>query len=350
MLGGALSGGVMAGGSLAINAYQNSEGFKDKQSGKDLANMKLTPDKYAAMVENGLNAPEGSEVRRTAEAIKVKLDAGKRISQAEYGKLWRHTNAAMDEAIRGDNAQRGAQSVPNASEGNYTTESANTALAKADEVSTGNAALDETLRAISEAGAVTNAQARTIMADRTMLDALSEITGIDLSSVGQPASSMTASEQRAAVKNAAIQAAETLNEQKNSAPEVEPLVSDRNMQRYRNEIDGVFDGSLPQNQFVKLGITPDVLVDHGAQKLVLTMTQDTARKIAYPGGYLGGRHNLGMSALKNLPYQINNPMAILSSKTQPNSFVILTDWIDTNGDGVITSADITEVYSIVLGN
>ena len=99
MLGGALSGGVMAGGSLAINAYQNSEGFKDKQSGKDLANMKLTPDKYAAMVENGLNAPEGSEVRRTAEAIKVKLDAGKRISQAEYGKLWRLTNAAIDVAL-----------------------------------------------------------------------------------------------------------------------------------------------------------------------------------------------------------------------------------------------------------
>ena len=56
MLGGALSGGVMAGGSLAINAYQNSEGFKDKQSGKDLANMKLTPDKYAA--EEGRTAAE----------------------------------------------------------------------------------------------------------------------------------------------------------------------------------------------------------------------------------------------------------------------------------------------------
>ena len=39
-----------------------------------------------------------------------------------------------------------------------------------------------------------------------MLDALAEITGLDLSSVGQPASSMTASEQRTAVKNAAIQA------------------------------------------------------------------------------------------------------------------------------------------------
>ena len=64
MLGGALSGGVMAGGSVAINAYQNGRLFKE-----------------------GLKAPEGSEIRKAAEQIRAELNAGQKVSQAEYEKL-----------------------------------------------------------------------------------------------------------------------------------------------------------------------------------------------------------------------------------------------------------------------
>ena len=64
MLGGALSGGVMAGGSVAINAYQNGRLFKE-----------------------GLKAPEGSEIRKAAEQIRAELTAGQKVSQAEYEKL-----------------------------------------------------------------------------------------------------------------------------------------------------------------------------------------------------------------------------------------------------------------------
>ena len=64
MLGGALSGGVMAGGSIAINAYQNGK-----------------------LVNEGLKAPEGSEIRKVAEQMKTELNAGQKVSQAEYVKL-----------------------------------------------------------------------------------------------------------------------------------------------------------------------------------------------------------------------------------------------------------------------
>ncbi|MBQ1729812.1 MAG: hypothetical protein II036_05640, partial [Oscillospiraceae bacterium] len=64
MLGGALSGGVMAGGSIAINAYQNGK-----------------------LVNEGLKAPEGSEIRKVAEQMKTELNAGQKVSQAEYAKL-----------------------------------------------------------------------------------------------------------------------------------------------------------------------------------------------------------------------------------------------------------------------
>ncbi|MBQ2603091.1 MAG: hypothetical protein II583_06715 [Oscillospiraceae bacterium] len=70
MLGGALSGGVMAGGSIAINAYQNGK-----------------------LVKEGLKAPEGSEIRKTAEQIRAELNAGQKVSQAEYEKLGQLINA-----------------------------------------------------------------------------------------------------------------------------------------------------------------------------------------------------------------------------------------------------------------
>ena len=54
----------MAGGSIAINAYQNGK-----------------------LVNEGLKAPEGSEIRKVAEQMKTELNAGQKVSQAEYVKL-----------------------------------------------------------------------------------------------------------------------------------------------------------------------------------------------------------------------------------------------------------------------
>lgn len=142
-----------------------------------------------------------------------------------------------------------------------------------------------------------------------------------------------------------------INSQKNSASGTETeLTSPGNMARYSREIDGVFDGSLPEVSIVTLGNTPTVLLNAGANPRLLTMTQNTARKIAYPNGYLGGGHNLGMSALKQLPYAISDPAAILSSKTQPNSFVILTEWNDTNGNRVVVPIHLDKQGEISLEN
>lgn len=108
-----------------------------------------------------------------------------------------------------------------------------------------------------------------------------------------------------------------------------------NRARYENEIDGVFNGKLPLGSEIIMGRTPETLTLYGAPDLPLHMTQATARKIAYPKGYQGGEHNLGIEALKQLPDQLSNPIAILESKTQPNSHVVLTEWNDTNGNRVV---------------
>ena len=125
--------------------------------------------------------------------------------------------------------------------------------------------------------------------------------------------------------------ANTAEGAQNAAPGVETagrLTSTDNMLRYRSDIDKVFSGDYPSGKLLSVGDTPELLTRYGANPLPMTMTQDAAYKIAYPEGYMGGKHNLGMSVLKQLPYQIENPVAILKSNTQPNSIVLLTAWKD----------------------
>ena len=111
-----------------------------------------------------------------------------------------------------------------------------------------------------------------------------------------------------------------------------PKIQQRNA--YRAQIDAVFSGNMPTSKKIFLGDTPDVVAKYGMQA-PLTMTQTTARKIAYPPGYLGGKHNLGIPALKYLPEQLADPIAILKSKTEGDSVVVLTAWNDTQGNPVI---------------
>ena len=137
----------------------------------------------------------------------------------------------------------------------------------------------------------------------------------------------------------------------------EPKLSTiENMQRYAKEIDDVFTGKAKDGSFIELGETPAILQRLGAKPHKLTMTQDTARKIAYPEGYeiggksMGGKHNLGIPALKQLPAQLENPLAILKSKTQPNSFVVLTNWKLDDGRTVVTPIHLDKQGRITIDN
>ena len=112
--------------------------------------------------------------------------------------------------------------------------------------------------------------------------------------------------------------------------------------QYRAQVDASFRGELPSGQKIVVGETPQILQKKGgANARQITMSQNVARKIAYPTGYLGLQHghNLGISVLKNLPYQLENPMAILRNP-QPNSaglesIIILTEWQDQKGNPVV---------------
>ena len=135
-----------------------------------------------------------------------------------------------------------------------------------------------------------------------------------------------------------------------STGEAEQLISDSNMVRYKAAIDHVFTGELESGSDIVVGETPSILRQYGAPDLNLHISQSTVRKIVYPEGYMGGKHNLGMSAMKNLPYQIADPVAILKSKSQPNSLVEITAWKTQDGQDVIVPIHLNKQGAIEAGN
>ena len=108
-------------------------------------------------------------------------------------------------------------------------------------------------------------------------------------------------------------------------------------QAFWKKVDGVFDGSTPEQGVLLVEDTPEILQRYGAKNLQMTITPSAVRKIAYPQGYMGGKHNLGVEAVKRLPEQLEDPVAILKSKTQPSSLVVLTQWEDMEGNPVIAA-------------
>ena len=73
-------------------------------------------------------------------------------------------------------------------------------------------------------------------------------------------------------------------------------------------------------------------------------------KIAYPEGYSGGKHNLGFDVVAELPYQLSDPVAIIKSVTQPNSFVVLTEYVDEHGYPIITAIHMDKMGKIEPAN
>ncbi|MCC8170140.1 MAG: hypothetical protein LIO59_07280, partial [Oscillospiraceae bacterium] len=134
---------------------------------------------------------------------------------------------------------------------------------------------------------------------------------------------------------------------------VEDLSTEENTERFVQNVDKVFSGEMPTGNIIKIGNTPSILQDYGASDLPITINQSTMYKIAYPTGYFGAEkqgHNLGISALKQLPKQIADPMAILKSNSQDNSLILLTEWEDTEGNPVIVPLHLDKDGAIGFSN
>lgn len=177
-------------------------------------------------------------------------------------------------------------------------------------------------------GTLTNAQIETLKPGGVNRAAFEQATGVKLPD--------TSSETRRVLRGV--------------SPEQTKIGTVDNLSGFADVVDDVFNGKASFNKTIVIGQTPDVYQSLGASPLNITIEPSTLYKIAYPEGYLNGKHNLGIPALKMLPVQIDNPVAILKSKTQPNSFIILTEWADTQGRPVIIPLHLDKNGAISVEN
>lgn len=155
-LGGAVSGGVMSGAGIAINAGLNEYGAR--RTGAEFQAM--GDDVVQATIQEGLASDPSTQSYKLAVQLQQKLDAGQTLTNAEIGRLYQANVQAIDaEDGSGDLLLRAAEEV-------------------------------------TQKGRVTNNTAIDILSNPTAINTLTQEAGLNISE------DMSKSQQRKAVKNA----------------------------------------------------------------------------------------------------------------------------------------------------
>ena len=80
---------------------------------------------------------------------------------------------------------------------------------------------------------------------------------------------------------------------------------------------------------LKVGMTPDVLVQLGAERLPIQIEQRRLRKIQ-------SKHHVPLEMLRELPARLADPLMAFKSDTMANAYVILTD-MELNGENLVAA-------------
>ena len=179
-LGGAVSGGVMSGAGIAINAGLNEYGAR--RTGAEFQAM--GDDVVQATIQEGLASDPSTQSYKLAVQLQQKLDAGQTLTNAEIGRLYQANVQAIDaEDGSGDLLLRAAEEV-------------------------------------TQKGRVTNNTAIDILSNPTAINTLTQEAGLNISE------DMSKSQQRKAVKNAVATLARTQSDVSTNARETAPAATE----------------------------------------------------------------------------------------------------------------------------
>ena len=179
-LGGAVSGGVMSGAGIAINAGLNEYGAR--RTGAEFQAM--GDDVVQATIQEGLASDPSTQSYKLAVQLQQKLDAGQTLTNAEIGRLYQANVQAIDaEDGSGDLLLRAAEEV-------------------------------------TQKGRVTNNTAIDILSNPTAINTLTQEAGLNISE------DMSKSQQRKAVKNAVAALARTQGDVSTNARETAPAATE----------------------------------------------------------------------------------------------------------------------------
>lgn len=179
-LGGAVSGGVMSGAGIAINAGLNEYGAR--RTGAEFQAM--GDDVVQATIQEGLASDPSTQSYKLAVQLQQKLDAGQTLTNAEIGRLYQANVQAIDaEDGSGDLLLRAAEEV-------------------------------------TQKGRVTNNTAIDILSNPTAINTLTQEAGLNISE------DMSKSQQRKAVKSAVATLARTQSGVSTNASETAPTAAE----------------------------------------------------------------------------------------------------------------------------
>ena len=115
-------------------------------------------------------------------------------------------------------------------------------------------------------------------------------------------------------------------------------LSEKTDSDFARAVDDIANGGVAGRQHITLGTMPDVFKLIGLPDSRVNIRRDTIQKAM--GEFLGLQehnhshiHNLTPETLKQIPEQLNNPIAIMQSSrtsTNPNAFVVLTELTETD--------------------
>ncbi len=115
-------------------------------------------------------------------------------------------------------------------------------------------------------------------------------------------------------------------------------IDDINTQ-FNNELEQLMNGELKQNHVFYLGDMSDVLSEIGLPLLPIEMqAQRLFRKSKQ------SNHVFELSALKNLPLCLNNPIMVFKSKTKDGSIVVLTE-LEANNHNFVAAIEINKTLT-----
>ncbi|WP_313033330.1 PLxRFG domain-containing protein [Stenotrophomonas acidaminiphila] len=107
---------------------------------------------------------------------------------------------------------------------------------------------------------------------------------------------------------------------------------------YREAFDKIVPSLRTVVPPIRLGRTPAVLRALGAPDLPITITRDVVRKASN-----GIKHNVSLEALRRMPEELADPLAVFNSKTEPGSLVVVTELTDQAGKPVIVALRMRQV-------
>lgn len=129
----------------------------------------------------------------------------------------------------------------------------------------------------------------------------------------------------------------------------------RNVARLQNDVSAVLNNTFPSWRKVLLGKPSKVLAKYMKSDKPLYLPQSAIKKAILLNKEDGGKHGLGRTVIDELPYQLEDPLAITKNTTKqvsvyPDSIVVWTNWQTESGDSIIVPIYVNADGSVGIHN